>query len=111
MSAEITISVQIAPEAAERIAELGLQREFEQMLDHARQTIPHVSRIEVTAPPRYDLGGDPLVFLEAFVTAPGSTEARMKLERGYDEWVWSIFPQELYHHFVLHISPRVANGR
>ena len=32
-----TVQIAIAPEATARVAELGLQREFDMMLDHTRK--------------------------------------------------------------------------
>jgi hypothetical protein len=51
-----TIPATIEPAAAARVDELQMQRELEQMLDHARQTIPDLSRIAVTLafPPDYE---------------------------------------------------------
>ncbi len=35
-----TFPVSITPEAAARVAELGMQAELERMLEHTRQTVP-----------------------------------------------------------------------
>jgi hypothetical protein len=42
------IPVTIAEDAAARVAELGMQREFEQMIEHAKQTMPHLLALRVT---------------------------------------------------------------
>jgi hypothetical protein len=42
-----TIPVTVAEDAAARVADLGMQREFEQMLEHARQTIPRLRQLRV----------------------------------------------------------------
>jgi hypothetical protein len=111
MATDTTVPVQIESEAAERLAQLGLQREFEQMLEHARQTIPHIRRIEVTSPPRYDNGGDPLVYLEVYVTQPESSEERLRLNYDYDHWVFRTFLPEVHEHFPLAIYHETPDGR
>ena len=43
-----TIPVTVAEDAAARVAQLGMQREFEQMIEHAKQVMPHLRAIRVT---------------------------------------------------------------
>jgi hypothetical protein len=43
-----TIPVTVAEDAAARVAQLGMQREFEQMIEHAKQALPHLRAIRVT---------------------------------------------------------------
>src|SRR4051794_24974808 len=59
MSSTVDGPVTVSPEAAARVAELGLQREFEQIVEHTRQTIPGLRRLEVTLAPAHDTGDDP----------------------------------------------------
>jgi hypothetical protein len=42
------IPITIDPDAQARIAELGMRREFEQMLDKAQEVVPHLNSIRVT---------------------------------------------------------------
>jgi hypothetical protein len=42
-----TIPVTVAEDAAARVAELGLQHEFAQMIEHARQTLPGLRQLRV----------------------------------------------------------------
>jgi hypothetical protein len=45
---EATIPVTVAEDAAARVAELGMQREFDLMLEHARQTLSGLRHLRVT---------------------------------------------------------------
>jgi hypothetical protein len=54
MSITTTVPLYVSPEAAARVAELGFQREFEQLIERARTTIQGVRRIEVQLEPPYD---------------------------------------------------------
>jgi hypothetical protein len=46
--AELKVPVQVAEDAAARLAELGMQSQFEQMLEHARQTASGLRAMRVT---------------------------------------------------------------
>ena len=46
MATATTIPVIISDEAAARVAELGMQREFERIIEHTRQTLPGLCKIE-----------------------------------------------------------------
>jgi hypothetical protein len=46
--AAATIPVKVAEDAAARVAELGMQREFDQMIEHAKETLPSLRSIRVT---------------------------------------------------------------
>jgi hypothetical protein len=52
----INVPVTVTPEAAQRLAELGFEKQAEQMIDYARQHIPQLLRIEVVLTDRYDMG-------------------------------------------------------
>ena len=54
MTTAIDVKVTVTPEAAARVAELGFQKEFDQLIEHARTTIPGVRWIEVRMEPPYD---------------------------------------------------------
>ena len=48
MASVTTVPVTVTPDAAARIADLGMQSEFEQMVEHARQVVPYLRSIRVT---------------------------------------------------------------
>jgi len=49
MTIKTDVPVVISTDAAARIAQLGIQREVEQMLEHTRQTVPGLEAIELEA--------------------------------------------------------------
>jgi hypothetical protein len=87
MQTHTAIPVTVTPEAADRVAELGLQTEFEHMLEHARQTIPGLQRIEVELAPPYDMGDEDRVRIQAF----RDPATRTPEDRTWREWIdWEI---------------------
>src|SRR5437870_5771116 len=58
MATTATIPVNVSAEAAARVAELGMQREFEEMIEHAKQTLPGVRWIHVTLEDSPEVPGD-----------------------------------------------------
>ena len=53
------IPVTVSPEAAARVAELGMQAEFDQLLEKARRTLAGLRRMNVVLDPR---GWTPLIY-------------------------------------------------
>jgi hypothetical protein len=66
----VTIPVNVTPDAAARLAELGLQAEVEQMINHAQDHLPDVVRIEVMLNERADPGIQFGISVEAYGTRP-----------------------------------------
>lgn len=102
MSAPTTISVTITPEAAARVAELGMQQPVEQMIEHTRQTVPALRRIELILEPAYDTGPDPYLTIMAYTNrpyTPGDTIAR-----DWGLWKMSTFPPQVYQHIAMLIE-------
>src|SRR5207244_3147699 len=64
------IPVTVEPEATARIAELGFQAEVERMLEHAKQTLPNIQRIEVVMNHRYDEDKADGVWIEVWSDHP-----------------------------------------
>lgn len=99
MSASTTVPVVIAPEAAARVAELGMQAELQQMLDHVRQVFPDLTHIEVSLNERYDTGGEPGVAIDAFVRRAWVPEDRACWDLG--TWQSATFPPRVCEHLLL----------
>jgi hypothetical protein len=96
----VNIPVSVTPEAAARIAELGFEKQMEQMIDYARQHIPKLVRIEVVLTDRYDMGGPPGVTVKAWTDRefdPNDTT-----QDNLYRWVVGTFPPEVLEH--LHLS-------
>lgn len=99
MSAAATVPVTITPEAAARVAELGMQAELERMIEHTRQTVAGLQRIEVTLTPPYDERPSPGVNIEAYTDRPFVEGDRTWGQWG--RWKVTTFPPEVCEHFVL----------
>jgi hypothetical protein len=99
MSVPTTIPITISPEAADRVAELGMQKELDIMIEHVRQTAPGLQRIEVTQAERYDLGGEPGVTIEAFSDRPFVPEERTDWD--WSRWMIETFPSHVLEHFAM----------
>ena len=74
MTTSATIPVTVTPEAADRIAKLGFQAEVERMIDHARQRLPEVERIEVVLYDRYETGDEPGVAVDVYSRRPSNPD-------------------------------------
>jgi hypothetical protein len=102
MSAVTSIPVSVEPEAAELVAELGLQTVFERILEHARQTIPGLHRLHVRYALPYDTGLEPGVFIEAY-RDPTFRQTADPNWKEFSGWVISTFSPDEYRHFPLWI--------
>jgi hypothetical protein len=102
--AQETIPVRVADDAAARVAELGMQRELEQMIEHARQTARGLKGIQVlleydpvhpTDPPEV------VIWVHDDVSPEGA--AADKTLQKWAEWLVHTFPPEVT--LMLHMIP------
>jgi hypothetical protein len=101
MSATTAISVHVAPDAAARVKELSLQRELEAMLEHTRQTVPHLYCIEVS---RYDDPeglDEPMVVITAWQYGPASED--ISIHDKWGDWFVHTFPPSVCRYFGFSI--------
>jgi hypothetical protein len=103
MSAIPTVPVTIMPEAATRVAELGMLAELEQMLERARQIIPLLGRLEVILEPAWDTGDEPYLTIQAWVQRSPRWNDRARDE--WARWKGSRFPPEVCRHITLLVEP------
>lgn len=109
MASPMTIPVQVEEDAAARIAELGLQSEFERILEHAKQTITDLRSIEVT---RYDdphEPGPPRVLITAWLN--GDPTQEHATQEQWDRWVIDTMPSKVLHWFGLNACHWESYGR
>ena len=76
MNEPADVPVVVDPEATARVAELGMQAEFDQMLDYARRAVPDLRRIDVEVAWPYDTGREPGVTIVATTGRPMSPARR-----------------------------------
>lgn len=109
MNASTDAPLTITPEAAARIAELGMQKELEQMIAYVREMVPGLNAIEVTIEECYDTRDETGVRIEAYsdqVFEPeDNTSAKL------DEWVVETFPPQVLEHLCLLLSPGSPHAR
>jgi hypothetical protein len=77
MIASVIVPLCITPEAAARLAELGMRAELEKMIEEAREVLPELTRIEVVLNDRYDMGGEPGVAAHAYGKAPSPADDKI----------------------------------
>jgi hypothetical protein len=108
-AARQTVPVTITPEAAALVAELGMQKEFEQMLEHTQQTVPGLHAIRVVLADLYDTGDEPHVLLEAWMTVADIVHDPTPEQWG--RWQVETFPPQVCEHFGLFPMYEAPNGR
>jgi hypothetical protein len=92
MVASATAPVRITPEAAARVAGLGLEAEMRRMIDFARQHLPETTRIEVVLYERDEAGEPPDVAVEGY-TPFDSFDPAARPRGKFGEWLVSEFPR------------------
>jgi hypothetical protein len=100
MTAPSAIPCSVAREATSRAAELGIQDEFEQMLDRALQCIPNLRRVEVGLREPVEIGDDRQIVIDAFVPYREG-EALNPGDDSWAEWVLRTFPAAVWRQVVL----------
>ncbi len=100
MSAIDTIPVTVEPEAAARIAELGFQEQVDRMIEHARQTLPMIRRIDVVMNYRYDDPSPDGVCIDVYSDHPFDPNGQ--LTTALARWSVESFPPDVLAH--LHLS-------
>ncbi len=94
-----TLPVSVTPEAAERVADLGMRAELERMLEHTRQTVPGLKSIEVQLTLPYDTGDETSIVIEARMDY-----RQLPYDPTEDEWgAWKVrtFPPDVCRYFVM----------
>ncbi len=99
MTTTATIPVTVRPEAAERVAELNMQRELEQMVEHTKQTVPGLRSIEVQLALPYDTGAETSIIIEATMDKP--TLWPDSTLKDWSNWKIETFQPEVWTHFNL----------
>jgi hypothetical protein len=97
-----TIPVTVAEDAAARVAQLGMQREFEQLIEHAKQVMPHLRYLRVTLEYNPECPHeDPGVVIWAHrsdTPEPGTLDP---ITSAYSTWKIEMFPPEVCINFTV----------
>jgi hypothetical protein len=110
MATTANVPITIAPEAAAHVAELGLQQEFEQMLEHTKQAVPGLRAINVILTYDPETGDDPRIIIEALKPQPARPEEDTS-QFDYRWWEINTFPPEVFTHFCMLTIYEVPDGR
>ncbi len=101
MTAIPTVPVTVKPEAAARLAELGMQAELDQMLQRVLQEVPQLRHIDVELEERYDTGGEPGVGIHARTRLPW--QEVNKVWWALARWEGETFPPQVLEHLSIEV--------
>jgi hypothetical protein len=97
MSATKSVPVTVTDEAKAYVAEVGMQTEFEKILDHALRTTPGLRSVEVILMPAYDTKY-PWVSIGA-VRDMVPMDVLDPTDSDFSGWMSSTFPPEVWMRF------------
>ena len=103
------IPVTIASGAADRVAQLSMQRDLKQMLEHTLRTVSGLRAIEVQLALPYDTDVETSITIEALVDHPNPVEDRTRWE--WAQWQIATFPPEVNWYIRLMTVYGPAHGR
>lgn len=110
MSSVADVPVTVTPEAAEHIAEWGLQGEFEQIIEQLRRTLPGLLRITATfRPVQYETDDIDRVLIEVGMSDRGIPYD--PAVRAYEAWESATFPPDVLRLLMVMVYREQANGR
>jgi hypothetical protein len=99
MATSTEIPVAIEPEAAELIAELGLEATLQAILAHCRREVPRLRRIEVTYSIKHEDPDNPTVIVYCVVEP---TVARvLEVDDALADWFLVGHPPEVVQHILV----------
>jgi len=97
-----TVPVDVTPETAGRIAELGIQAEVDRMIEHAIKTVRGIRRVEIMLMDPYEMYDEPHLSTSAYRELGLWTDGNPDVGR-FDDWkIENFSPNDLWH-FNLHI--------
>ncbi len=109
MISSATVPVRVTPEAAARVAGLGLEAEMRRMIDYARQHVPDPTRIEVVLYERDEVGEQPGVAIEVY-TPYDSFDPVARTRGELTQWLVSEFPPQVLEHLMIDHLPEAPNA-
>lgn len=109
MSASTDIPLTVTPEAAARIAELGMQKELEQMIAHVREAVSDLVAIEVEIAECYDSREETGVRIQAYTVQPYKPAAMVSWN--LTGWIAHTFPARVLEHMNIDLIYGRPNAR
>ncbi len=110
MTTVAVIPTSISSEALNHIVKLGLQREFEQLLEYTKESVPGLQVIDVSLNSDPDGEDEPRVVIDALVddSVPGANAC---VEWNWGGWLVNQFSPDVVRHFVMMTAPGRSDGR
>ena|ERR1043166_3780485 len=110
MATTTAIPLSISPEATARVRQLGMEREFEMMLEHTRQTVPSLRRIEVIEydDPEIDPTGSRVIIMAWKDEPPVVGDPTDRL---WGRWQMDTFSPDIFRWFDFEAIPWEYYGR
>jgi hypothetical protein len=99
MTAPSTIPCTISTEATAHVTELGIQREFERMLEHTLTTIPDLRRVEVKLDPPSEDDDESRVVIVSWLPALGKGSHPAMTD--WSHWVVNTFSPDIWRHVAM----------
>jgi hypothetical protein len=99
MNAPTTVPVNVTPEAAARVAELGLNAEFRQLIEHILQTVSGLRHVDVDVSLPYDTGEDVGIGVEIW-RSESSFQKDDPTWSALIKWIVSAFPPDVFRYFA-----------
>lgn len=109
MTVATSVPVIVTPEAAERVAELGMQAELEQMIEHTRHTVSELLRIDVVLAEPYDTGDETSIIIEPLIARAPDVNDRTEWDWG--GWKVATFPPDVCRYFVMMLNYECNHAR
>jgi hypothetical protein len=98
MAIDTTIPTEVSFDAKAHITQLGLEREFAEMIEHAKQTVPGTHKIEVILVGWPEDPSDLGVVIMPHRPHPGGDDPA---HREWIQWLADKYPPEVTQHFSL----------
>jgi hypothetical protein len=110
MAATTDVSVVIEPDAAARVAELGMEAELQRMLEHLKQSVPnlHTLRVEFDAQCNPDEMASIILWAHREMPEDPLTD---DVHWNFGGWLAETFSPEVCLTFVLQSIPEEPHGR
>jgi hypothetical protein len=109
MTAPSTIPCTISTEATAHVAELGIQREFDQMLEHTLTGIPDLRRVDVTLDPPSEDDDESRVVIVSYL--PALRKGPHPAMEDWSQWVVNTFSPDVWRHVAMITLFEAVDGR
>ncbi len=109
--ATMTVPVTVTPEASERMAEVGVQREFEEIVEHIQQTVPDLRGIAVELHYYPDNNDDTKIVIWAKREPCRGEYKYDPTDNQFIEWFVRQYPPEVLLVFVMISDYEEGNAR